>query len=288
MNILHTVEDCRSFRHTHRQKTLGLVPTMGALHEGHLALIRLAQQKADRVVVSIFVNPLQFGPREDFSRYPKPLDNDLAACESEGVSAVFLPDQTLMYPDAVRTLVHPPVEYTGKLCGLSRPGHFEGVATVVMKLFNIIQPDIAVFGEKDAQQLALIQKMVRDLNCPIEIIPHPIVREAGGLALSSRNRYLTTPEEQTAALILSQTLFEIQSQFTVNSKPISVPAGLQSAYHKALEKNEPAQAHFQLEYLEALDAMSLMPVDTLRAGVRIFMAGTVHRTRLIDNILLLR
>ena len=175
---------------------VGLVPTMGALHEGHLSLIKKAKSECDKVVVSVFVNPIQFGPSEDFDKYPRTLEADMALCDKEGVDVVFAPNAAEMYgggrlSNDTLTYVCPPYFYVDKLCGKSRVGHFDGVCTVVMKLFNIVQPDYAFFGQKDAQQVIIIKKMVQDLNIPIEIIQCPIVREESGLALSSRNKYLS-------------------------------------------------------------------------------------------------
>jgi len=190
MQRLETVAAARGFRRRHRDETIALVPTMGALHRGHLALIAKAKELEDRAVVSIFVNPLQFGPNEDFNRYPRTLEADLAACAELGVDAVFIPSVEEMYPQGQEHLVQvvPPESLTGFLCGKYRPGHFTGVATVVLKLFNIIQPDVAVFGEKDAQQLTVIKRMVRDLNLPVDIVGHPTLREESGLVMSSRNK----------------------------------------------------------------------------------------------------
>src|SRR5689334_3337391 len=181
-------------------KQLGLVPTMGALHEGHLSLVRAAKAKTDVVAVSIFVNPTQFGPQEDFTRYPRTLEKDCLMLEREGVDLVFAPTADEMYGTGAKTWVNVE-ELSEKLCGKSRPGHFRGVATVVAKLFNILEPDVAFFGQKDAAQVAVIKRMVRDLNVPVEIEVCPIVRESDGLALSSRNAYLN-PDERKMALVL--------------------------------------------------------------------------------------
>ncbi len=183
-----------------RGQTIGLVPTMGALHEGHLSLIEAARAETGYVVVSIFVNPTQFGPKEDLSRYPRPLQHDLELCERAGVDLVFHPEPVVMYPAGFRTFVEVTVLQDG-LCGASRPGHFRGVATVVLKLFNLVQPDRAYFGQKDAQQARIIRQMAEDLNVPVEVRVCPIVREADGLALSSRNRYLEADERRQAVTL---------------------------------------------------------------------------------------
>ncbi|UCE61723.1 MAG: pantoate--beta-alanine ligase, partial [Phycisphaerales bacterium] len=191
MDVFTDIDACRSaVRDLHRGGvTVGLVPTMGALHEGHLSLIRTAHRRCDAVTVTIFVNPTQFGPNEDFRAYPRVLDSDLAACEAEGVDIVFTPDVEAMYPSDAHTTIHVD-QLTDVLCGPCRPGHFDGVATVVAKLFQIVPADFAFFGEKDYQQLAVIQQMARDLNIPIEVVACPTVREPDGLAMSSRNAYL--------------------------------------------------------------------------------------------------
>ena len=196
---------------------VGLVPTMGALHEGHLSLIKKAKAECDKVVVSVFVNPIQFGPSEDFDKYPRTLEEDMKLCDGEGVDVVFAPSAREMYGDCrlsndCLTYVCPPYFYVDKLCGKSRVGHFDGVCTVVMKLFNIVQPDCAFFGQKDAQQIIIIKKMVEDLNIPIEIVQCPIVREESGLALSSRNKYLSETGKKDA-LVLSQILNNIKAYF---------------------------------------------------------------------------
>jgi pantoate--beta-alanine ligase len=270
-------------------QTVALVPTMGALHEGHMALIRRAKTLAERVVVSIFVNPLQFGPQEDLSRYPRPLAQDLAICESLGVDAVFTPAPETLYPEGLEnvTRIIPPESLTDRFCGVFRPGHFTGVATVVLKLFNLLRPQFAVFGEKDAQQLMVIQKMVKDLHLPVEIVPQPTIREANGLALSSRNRFLQSPEEQQAALSLYQILTRVQKAVRQSSTPLEAQATLEkmSADVLATWKTQPdSGVQVQLQYLDAVDKSSFAPAQQLKPGIKVLIAAYVNQVRLIDNI----
>lgn len=270
-------------------QTVALVPTMGALHEGHMALIRRAKALADRVVVSIFVNPLQFGPQEDLNRYPRPLEQDLAICESRGVDAVFTPTSETLYPEGLEnvTRVIPPESLTDRFCGAFRPGHFTGVATVVLKLFNLLRPQMAVFGEKDAQQLMVIQKMVKDLHLPVEIVPQPTVREASGLALSSRNRYLQSHEEQQAALSLYQILTRIQEAVQQSSTPLDARATLREISAAVLapwQNSANGGVQVQLQYLDAVDKNTFAPASQLLPGVKVLIAAHVNQVRLIDNI----
>ncbi|MFI7439214.1 pantoate--beta-alanine ligase [Nonomuraea indica] len=251
---------------------VALVPTMGALHEGHRALIRAARGRAAQVVVSIFVNPLQFGPNEDYSRYPRTSDADLEACREEGVSVVFAPSvETMYHPDrqvgvssgVMGTLVE----------GASRPGHFDGVLTVVLKLFHLVGPDLAVFGQKDAQQLALIRRMVADLDLPIEILGVPTVREPDGLALSSRNRYLSAGD-RGVALSLSRALRAGAGQ--------STPAAVRAAARAVLDEAPPALA---VDYLVLVDPATFTEVPDSYAGEAVLaVAAKVGTTRLIDNV----
>lgn len=259
---------------------IALVPTMGALHDGHGALCRMARQMADRVVVSIFVNPLQFGPNEDLERYPRPREDDLRLCREWGVDAVFYPSVGMLYPDGTTdlTVVSPPESLTNRLCGAWRPGHFMGVATVVLKLFNMLRPNLAVFGEKDAQQLAIIRRMVRDLHVPVEILAHPIVREPDGLAMSSRNRYLRTETQRRAALSLFRTLSEVRAETLAAEHPLPVRATLDTVAGRVLDKQ------VRLQYLEAVDVRSFAPSETLRPGVKVLIAAWVDDVRLIDNL----
>ncbi|MFG1875699.1 pantoate--beta-alanine ligase [Sphaerisporangium sp. NPDC049003] len=257
--------------------TLALVPTMGALHEGHRSLIRLAREYADHVAVSIFVNPLQFGPNEDFSRYPRTFDADLRVCAAEGVSLVFAPSAEEMYlPDRQ---VGVSTGQMGTVAeGAFRPGHFDGVLTVVLKLFNLVQPDAAVFGQKDAQQLAMIRRMVADLNLPITIAGAPTVREPDGLALSSRNRYLSAAERVTA-LALSAALREGAGQ--------TRPEDILHAAHAVLDKAADADPPLVLDYLSLVDPATFTPVaDGHRGEAVLAVAARVGTTRLIDNVVL--
>lgn len=256
---------------------VGLVPTMGALHEGHLSLIRRAFERVDHVVVSIFVNPTQFAPGEDLDRYPRQLAVDAERCAAEGVTCLFAPEATGVYAADHSVYVEESVLSKG-LCGGTRPEHFRGVLTVVAKLFNLVQPDVAVFGQKDAQQAALIRRMVRDLDFPVEIDVAPIVREPDGLAMSSRNAYLSVAERQSA-LGLSRSLQEAVRAF---GSGVRDATSLRAAIAAALE----ASPDVRIDYVATVDAESLAPVETLRSGILIALAAYVGRTRLIDNVVL--
>jgi pantoate--beta-alanine ligase len=256
-------------------RAIGLVPTMGALHAGHGSLVRKAVQESDLAVVSIFVNPLQFGPKEDFQRYPRNLETDLACCRDWGAHLVFAPETAEMYPTVSLTTVEVARVSEG-LCGAFRPGHFRGVATVVLKLFNIIQPDRAYFGEKDAQQLAVIRRMTADLNLNLAIVPVPTVREPDGLAMSSRNRYLNAEERQTApvlyrALCLAQQRISegVESAVAVKEEAVSI---LRS------------QPLIRVEYFEIVDANDMQPVANILMPVVALAAIWIGSTRLIDNL----
>ena len=260
---------------------VGLVPTMGALHEGHLSLIKKAKSACDKVVVSVFVNPIQFGPSEDYDKYPRTLEADAKLCNDEGVDVVFAPNATEMYgggrlSNDTLTYVCPPYFYVDKLCGKSRVGHFDGVCTVVMKLFNIVQPDLAFFGQKDAQQVIIIKKMVEDLNIPIEIIQCPIVREDSGLALSSRNKYLSE-ESKKDALVLSQILSNIKACY--NKGITDIEALKETAYGYLTSKHD-------LEYLEILNKNTLEEEQNANKDSIALIACRVDNVRLIDNIYL--
>ena len=255
---------------------------MGALHNGHLSLIKKAVAKCDRVVVSVFVNPIQFCPGEDLDKYPRTLEADQKLCEDNGVNIVFAPTPNEMYGECQMktndflTYVIPPFFYVNKLCGKSRVGHFDGVCTVVNKLFNIAQPDFAFFGQKDAQQLIIIKKMVKDLNIPVEIIPCPIVREESGLALSSRNKYLSE-EDKIQALALSKILNNIKNCY---KKGITDVEALKETAYQFLND------HHDLEYLEFMNEENLDEMTTADDHTRVFIACKVGGVRLIDNILL--
>ncbi len=286
MTVLHTVEDYRAYRQK-RVGTLALVPTMGALHEGHLSLFRLAREMADTVAVSIYVNPLQFGPNEDYAKYPKALEQDKRFCDELGVDVVFIPTDDVLYPNGQteQTRVVPPESLTHRLCGKARPGHFTGVATVVKKLFNIIQPDVAIFGEKDAQQLAVIRRMVSDLNMPITIYGAPTVREKSGLAMSSRNAYLKSDDEQQAALLLSQILNRLREHVKTNQGEL---INTKDTFTDVLEsvKNDFARVYplFELEYLESVNQTTFDTMPNLDASTKVLIAAQVGDVRLIDNM----
>ena len=261
--------------------TVGLVPTMGALHAGHLSLIKKAKETCDRVVVSVFVNPIQFGPAEDYDKYPRTLDADEKLCNSEGVDIVFPPTPAEMYgggrlSNDTLTYVCPPFFYVNKLCGKTRVGHFDGVCTVVLKLFNIVQPDYAFFGQKDAQQVVIVKKMVKDLNVPVQIIQCPIVREESGLALSSRNKYLSE-EGKKDALVLSRILNNIKSCYLKGITDVS--ALKETAYSFLTDKHD-------LEYLEILDKNTLEEKDEADDDTIVLIACRVEGVRLIDNVYL--
>lgn len=258
-------------------RSIGFVPTMGYFHEGHLTLMREAARRSDVVVVSIFVNPIQFGPHEDLDKYPRDIDRDRNMARESGVAILFTPTAEEMYPEGYGSYVEV-VDITGVLCGKSRPGHFTGVATVVTKLLNIVQPDRALFGEKDWQQLAVIKKLVADLNINVEIIGVPTVREEDGLAMSSRNIYLT-PQEREAALVLSQSLKLAQD--LVHGGETSVERML-TVVKEAIF----GQDIIELEYLEICDPGSLKPLVKIESEVLIAIAARAGKARLIDNALI--
>lgn len=254
--------------------TVALVPTMGALHAGHMSLVRLALTKADRVVVSVFVNPTQFGPNEDFSAYPRQPEQDSAAIAAAGGHLVYLPTVEEMYPAGASTMVEVSGVSSG-LCGDARPGHFRGVATIVTKLLLQALPDVAVFGEKDFQQLMVIRRLVRDLDIPVEIIGAPIVREADGLAMSSRNAYLSAEERPVAARI--HAILTGTAAALAQGKPVA--AACSDAATALL-----ASGFRSVDYLELRDAETLAPVTELTRPARLFVAAFLGRTRLIDNV----
>ncbi len=250
---------------------------MGALHAGHLSLVRAAQAQCDAVVVSIFVNPTQFGPKEDFAKYPRPFESDCAALEKEGAGMIFAPAADEMYAEGETTWVT--VEgLSEKLDGQSRPGHFRGVTTVVAKLFHVIEPEVAFFGQKDAAQLAVIRRMVRDLNFPVEIVSCPIVREPDGLAMSSRNAYLS-PRERRRALVLRRSLQEVEKAFREGERNASAL----SQSGRGVLAQEP---EVRLDYFEVVDPETLDPVEAVAGKTLVAVAAYVGSTRLIDNTLL--
>ncbi len=270
-----TCAACRDARAS--RKRLGLVPTMGALHEGHLSLVRAAKAQCDAVAVSIFVNPTQFGPTEDLSKYPRQFDRDCRLLGNEGVEILFAPPVEEIYPHGEVTWVL--VEgLSEKLDGRSRPGHFRGVTTIVAKLFHIVEPEAAFFGQKDAAQLAVIRRMVQDLNFPVEIVACPIVREPDGLAMSSRNAYLNR-EERGRALVLQRSLQEIRRQFQAGER---IAAKLISAAKEVFAR-EPQVA---LDYFEIVDPDTLDPVERISQETLVAVAAYVGSTRLIDNVVL--
>ncbi|MCT7988192.1 bifunctional pantoate--beta-alanine ligase/(d)CMP kinase [Laspinema olomoucense] len=263
-------------------QTVGLVPTMGALHAGHLSLIGRARASNDIVVVSIFVNPLQFGPNEDLLRYPRTLEGDRRLCEQAGVDIIFAPTPEEMGigegTENCLTQVVPPQSMMSGLCGRSRPGHFQGVATIVTKLFNVVQPDRAYFGRKDAQQLAILQRMVRDLNLPVEIVPCEIVRETSGLAMSSRNQYLSEAEKACAAVLYRSLQKARKVFFTGEVTRQGIIAAVQAELDLEPDVN--------LEYCELVEPTSLKPIEQIESAGLVAIAARIGNTRLIDNIIL--
>lgn len=279
MQIFHTVPDIRGFSRAQKKagKTVALVPTMGALHQGHLSLVRLARQAADAVIVSIFVNPTQFGPQEDLAQYPRPFEHDRQLLEAEGVHALFHPSVQEMYPSGANTFVN--VDgLSERLDGSSRPGHFRGVATVVAKLFHAVEPGIAVFGQKDAAQHAVIRRMVRDLDMPVAIRIGPIIREADGLALSSRNVYLN-PTERQQALVLHHALHCIKE---LVERGVPDSAQLTAAAQQVFA-SEPAA---RVDYIAIVDPDELTPVSSITNGALVAVAAWIGSTRLIDNMIM--
>jgi len=255
---------------------IGLAPTMGCLHEGHASLIRELRRRGCLTVVSLFVNPTQFGPSEDFSRYPRPFDADCRLCDQEGAAFVFAPDAAAMYPPGSDTVFVEETALSRGLCGASRPGHFRGVATVVTKLFQIVQPHVAVFGRKDAQQACVLERVTAGLNMPVEIVVCPIVREPDGLALSSRNRYLT-PEERIQARCLVEALREAAARVKRGERQA---AGLVAAMEACLRARPLARP----DYLAVVDARTLEPVPEAGPSTLVALAVRVGGTRLIDNL----
>ena len=276
MTIIEDIQAIRSVIQDwkHQNDSIGFVPTMGFLHEGHTSLIREARKQNDKVVVSIFVNPTQFGPNEDFDQYPRNLEADIACFKKEGVYVVFAPSREEMYPAPAYTFVD--IDHLGDfLCGAKRPGHFRGVCTVVSKLFHIILPDRAYFGKKDAQQLIIIQKMVQDLNIPVQIVPCTIVRETDGVAMSSRNSTLSA-QERIAARVLSQSLELAKNRIVQGETNASV---IRSQIQEKIQL-EPLAS---IDYIEIVNAQTLTPLEHIKGDVLIALAVYIGNTRLIDN-----
>ena len=279
MKSFHTASDMRSWSRQEKAagRRVAFVPTMGALHEGHLSLMREGKRRAPSLAVSIYVNPTQFGPNEDFGKYPRELKSDLTKCESTGVDAVFLPTDGEMYPDGFQTFVTVE-EVTKNLCGASRPEHFRGVATVVAKLFNIVEPDVALFGEKDFQQLVVIRRMAQDLRIPVEIAGCPIVREPDGLAMSSRNKYLS-PAERMSALSLHRSL----------GAAVEMAKSGESSAERIISKVRETiecDGGVRIDYAKIVDSETMEDVVEIKRPALLALAAFVGRTRLIDNVLL--
>ena len=276
MQVVRTIAEVRAIRRA-LPGTWGFVPTMGYLHEGHLSLVRRARAENDHVAVSIFVNPTQFGPHEDYNRYPRDLERDLRLLEPLGVDLVFAPSVEEMYPPGFQTWVI--VEGVSRpLEGAARPGHFRGVATVVTKLFNIVQPDRAYFGQKDAQQAVVIRRMVQDLNIPVEIVVCPTVREPDGLAMSSRNTYLN-PEERRAATVLFRALQATKARYEQGERDAE---RLREAMREVIQ----AEPLARLDYVSVADPETLQELDRVEDRALLSLAVYIGKTRLIDNILL--
>lgn len=277
MTLLPTLVELKCWRAAQSGPVV-FVPTMGALHEGHLQLMRDARKIAGdggKVIVSIFVNPLQFGPKEDFAKYPRELEADATKCASVGVDAIFAPEAEEMYPPDRSVMVLETKLSTG-LCGASRPGHFDGVGTVVLKLFNLVQPHTAVFGKKDYQQLAIIRRVVRDLNAPVQIVGSETVREEDGLAMSSRNRYLT-PEQRAQAPAIRRSLQHVRRRWQSGERA----AVLIQAFHAELQTNAPLGV---VDYIACVDRDTLEPLTVVDSNALLATAVFFDRTRLIDNL----
>ncbi len=277
MKIARTENELRNHVQLWRREhaRVGFVPTMGALHEGHLALVHHARELADRVIVSIFVNPTQFGPGEDFTEYPRSIERDTELLEAAGCDLLFLPEVETIYPKGLSVFIDSNGPAEG-LEGSHRPGHFRGVATVVTQLFNLVQPDLAIFGEKDAQQLAVIRSLVRDLHLPVEIVEHPTVREDDGLACSSRNAYLS-PEERRAATVLYRALSQAQQLIDRGERSAEI---VRQAMRQVLETERLAR----IDYAEVVDGETFRPLHTISGYVVLPLAIQLGPTRLIDNL----
>jgi pantoate--beta-alanine ligase len=286
MRQFTTVQDLQHWRRS-ILGALVLVPTMGNLHEGHAALIRMAHNLGGVVVVSIFVNPSQFGPNEDFERYPRTLEADLALCKGLGVTAVFAPTVEAMYPEGLETegrfTLSPPSQLVNRYCGTTRPGHFEGVCTVVAKLFNAVQPTHAVFGQKDAQQLAVLRAMAAELLWPVELLVHPVVRSGEGLALSSRNQYLETPEMRETALALFETMKGVATAYHVLNVALPVTKAFELAW-QGVKSQYPLGDALEWEYQAAVDDTTFEAQETLTPNSRLLVAARIGFVRLIDTL----
>jgi pantoate--beta-alanine ligase len=285
MIVTQTIADCRQQRAQFGR--MALVPTMGALHVGHMSLIDIARKHAPHVAVSIFVNPTQFGPREDFEKYPRPIEQDLAKCEAVGVDMVFRPSEDQIYPKGVATEVSDVnvdmPALSSVLEGRARPNHFKGVCQIVAKLFNILQPNVACFGEKDYQQLRIMSAMVEALNWPIEIVACPTVREPEGLAMSSRNQYLTPPQRQRA-LAISKALFAAREDFAKGVRQANrLVATIQNIL---LEGGVQGRVPLLIDYVAAVDAQTLRTIEVVSAPAVLAVAARLAATRLIDNVIL--
>jgi pantoate--beta-alanine ligase len=275
MNVVRTIAEAREQRS--QSQGLALVPTMGALHAGHLSLIQIARREAPTVAASIFVNPTQFGPREDYTKYPRPLEEDLAKCEKAGVDWVFAPEADEMYPPGAPDAVVDLPQLSSVLEGKHRPGHFRGVCQVVAKLFNIVQPTVAVFGQKDFQQLRIITAMTEALNWTIRIVSGPTVREHDGLAMSSRNQYLSEAD-RLKGLAISRALFLAKGEYTQGVRQTN--RLLTSMQRTMLEQ------HLSIDYVAAVDPVSLKPVEVVQGPTVLAVAARVGVTRLIDNVVI--
>ena len=279
MKIIRNIKEMAGVAKKHRRRceSIGLVPTMGALHEGHLSLVRQSRRENVFIVVSIFVNPSQFGPKEDLKSYPRPFKNDFVSRLKEGVDIIFYPEAKQMYPKGYKTYVEVK-ELSDLLCGKSRPGHFKGVATIVTKLFNIVQPDTAYFGQKDAQQAVIIKKMVKDLNIPVEIKVMPIVRQKDGLAMSSRNAYLSAQGKKDA-LVLYQS-FNLAKDLI--KKGVRDPHKIINSMRGLIQNNKAAR----IEYIAIVDSDNLKPIERIKNHCLIALAVKIGKTRLIDNMII--
>ena len=280
MKILKTIEEIKAFagEMSKAGKKIGLVPTMGALHEGHLTLMREARKECEIVIASVFVNPTQFGPNEDYDAYPRKFEEDCQKLEQEGIDAVFHPEPEIMYPQGYLTYVNVDGDITNKLCGARRPGHFRGVATVVTKLFNLSRATDAYFGQKDAQQVVVVRRFVEDLNIPVRIHMVPIVREESGLARSSRNMYLSS-EEREAALVLSRSLKKAETAFAGGEKDTS-------ALKKLVREELAGGKLAEIDYVELYSFPALQELAKVDRPALLAIAVKIGKTRLIDNVIL--